>query len=168
MKNAENMLSYSNWQFSKNNSERWLSGRRRRSRKPLTGLLVQGFESPSLRHFRLKNVLKVPFSTIETFVSLLFFLFGRLMVPPLPSEAEIFLPAWRLCRFQKSANMSASDNPNPDGRIPATAAPSLRFVRSTKPLYSCMSDAPMLYSGNCLKHAIHKSFHLSVLERSPT
>ncbi len=32
------------------NSERWLSGRRRRSRKPLTGLLVQGFESPSLRH----------------------------------------------------------------------------------------------------------------------
>ena len=32
-------------------AERWLSGRRRRSRKPLTGQPVRGFESPSLRQF---------------------------------------------------------------------------------------------------------------------
>ena len=43
-------------------AERWLSGRRRRSRKPLTGQPVRGFESPSLRHPFLFLLLSIHFN----------------------------------------------------------------------------------------------------------
>ena len=41
--------------FYADNPERWLSGRRRRSRKPLYPSGYRGFESPSLRHFFAQN-----------------------------------------------------------------------------------------------------------------
>ena len=41
-------------------AERWLSGRRRRSRKSLTGFPVRGFESLSLRHFYAQILTKYP------------------------------------------------------------------------------------------------------------
>lgn len=67
------------------------------------GFRHRGFESSTLRHYYFfrfpdKNRICYP-RTIRVSVISLHLLFDRLMVPPLPSEAEIYLPAWRLFRF---------------------------------------------------------------------